>query len=93
MPWVAWDPGAEATRIFHQWSICYRTRCPLRVCEPEDVKVASGKVHKLKVGRCPCCPVCRQGAELGHSGTQDVLAAAVGMEPAALLQEGAIWEL
>lgn len=86
-PLLQQEPFAEATRIFHQWSTCLRARCPPRVCEPEDVKVASGKVHKLNAA------ACGQGAELGHSGTQDVLGAAVGMELAAVLHGGASWEL
>lgn len=57
------------------------------------MKVAPGKGHKLKAGCCPCCPARGQGAELGHSGTQDVLGAAIGMELAAVLHGGARWEL
>lgn len=101
MPWVACgikpllqqEPFAEATRIFQQWSICLRARCPPGVCKPEGVKVASGKVHKLNAGCCSCCCAGGQGAELGHSGTQDVLGAAVGVELAAVLRGGASWEL
>lgn len=62
-PLLQQEPFAEATRIFHQWSICLRARCPTRVCEPKDAKVASGK---LNAGCCPCCSACGQGAELGH---------------------------